>query len=109
MRGKVTTHEAGNPTPPGWGKTGVVTPRMDPPSGAKTIRKGRGPEAIEIPPAPEASWVFDQPPPARYVWRGEGTRCSATYPPGLLERSVACELVERHWPDYPHSAQRSSV
>lgn len=43
------------------------------------------------------------------MWRGEGDQCPATYPPGIMERSVRCELIDGHLDSAFHLALRSSV
>lgn len=84
-----------------------ATPVVEP-SRTKPLLRGdtTPPVPIITEPVSEEPWDFS-PAQQELLWRGEGPRCEATFPPTAPDRSVQCELVGGH--SVPHSAQRSSV
>ena len=68
------------------------------------------PDPILVRESPEAQWLFDYGDglDTEQLWRGEGERCPVTYPPGVTESSIRCELIDSHSLPW-HLAQRSSI
>lgn len=100
-------------TPTSSRKAGDLVPVIEPSRNTPSIRDEPGPLGLAAPPVVGGGWTFGEgevilSAVRGELWRGEGSRCSASYPPSRFERSVRCELVADHL--YPfHFAQRSSV
>jgi len=103
-------------TPTSSRRPGDLVPLTEPSYNQPTIRDEPGPDdnyGLLLETDTPGGWTFGEgevilSAVRGELWRGEGARCSASYPPSRFERSVRCELVADHL--YPfHFAQRSSV